>query len=111
MACKDFEIFDKYSEEELADVSSFLFQYGRALTMEMTEMNKEAWLRYHKASAPEDALKEFLPGFQMPYEDMPKHLKPDKSAVEGLEWLVARSKNKELGVLTEVAKFRLERGF
>ena len=72
MACKDFAIFDDLDEKELADVSSFLSQYGRALTMETTGMNKEEWLRYHKQHAPEETLEIFLPGFQMPYGDMPK---------------------------------------
>jgi hypothetical protein len=110
MPCKDFEIFDKYNEEELAAVSFFLFGFGRALSMEPAGMHKERWLEYHKIMSHEDTLKEFLPGFNLPFEELPKHLQVDASELEGLTWQETKKKGRYLGVLKSVAEFRLARG-
>lgn len=111
MPCKDFEIFDKLGEGELRQLSSFLHRYGRAVSMEVTGFNGQEWLQYHKERMPEGHLNQFLPAFDIPIEDLPKHAELTGSGMGGLGWGEEIKESKLRGITSAVARFRLERGF
>ena len=112
MSCKSFEMFDKYTEEELVKISSFLFEYGRALSMSLTGMNKEEWLKYHKDNMPEDALSRFEePWKEAAIEELPAWINPDTSVLAGLDFFEALEASTTMGIARDIAKFRLQEGF
>lgn len=110
MACKAFELFDNFTEEELRTLSSFLSQYGLALSMGLTGMDKEEWLRYHKANMPEDILKEVKEAFELPVEELPKLVTVDEAKLEDLQYFERKKVSIEMALARDVAKFRLQEG-
>ena len=107
MSCSEFDIFDDYTEEELKSASSFLFKHGAALSMELTDMGKDEWLRYHKENAPADALVLLREGFKMSVEELPKFLIIHPGFGDGMERGEAKLQGTRLGALRAVSSFRL----
>lgn len=109
MPCVHFEVFDGLTEEQIAQVSSFLSAHGAALSTELTGWNKEQWLAYHKENFPEVALDKFLDGFAVSTEEC-LELIGKTIDIEHMVWDERQAVLKEL-VSIEVAKNRLSWGF
>lgn len=110
MPCTTFRMFKDYSEEDIKEISGFLFKYGKCLSTELTGMDKREWLRYHEANMPSSILEGIAEVFKEPPEDLIKHITVNEDSVAGMEYFSMKRKSIELALRRDAAKFRLEKG-
>ncbi len=106
------DIFDSWSDEDLEQLSEFLFRFGVAVPSRIHGKGPRAWLEHAKATVFESFVDPFLDILDMPLEDMPTlagrptHTEP----LDSENFMEQNSRVKTTIISAETAKFRLSIG-